>query len=294
LTKEYKKINLIVFVRAQTWDNYEKKDTTKIDQIQIDFIDEILESTEDKVLGRWRYKFDRFSDIVSVLETNQNGLFIDLTRKQYLYKKYLHKEFLEIYRIFFSKYEGQLKCITDLINLPDIEFHGDFFQQQEIDRPTKSMILLLIGIFQNKSNLIQKIQRIFIYIAQGEFSYFDAKSEKYTQPEYIKLAIQTGEMIEKTVHTFSNIDVFASLKSRFLGNNPIYTISKSEYNMFVKTAYSDIETFIAKLTNLVNFFESGVKDLVENNDDFYAYRGVINDSIKNEELINYAKDYFNK
>ena len=256
LKKNGEKQQFIVFVRSQAWESYVKKDTSKINQIQIDFINEILNSTEDKILGRWRYTFDKFNDIIAVLETNQNGLFIDTTRKQSLYKTYLQKEFLEIYRMFFSNDDENLKSLTDLIKLPEIKFYGDIISQQSIDREPRAMITLLIAIFQNKNNLIQKIQRIFIYIAQGEFSYFDAKNERYVQPEYVKLAIQTGELIEKIVHTFTNVNIFNTLKDRYSGNNPNYTISQAEYNMFVKPAYSDIEIAIAKLTNLVVFFDS--------------------------------------
>jgi hypothetical protein len=294
LRKSGLKLNFIVFVRKQTWENYENNDTTKISQIQIDFINEILNNTEDKILGRWRYSFDKFSEIIQVLETNQNGLFIDTTRKQSLYKIYLKKEFLEIYRMFFSKGEETLKCITDTIDLPEIKFYGDIIDQQKIDRKVAGMIITLIAFFQNKNNLIQKIQRIFIYIAQGEFSYFDLETESYVQPEYIKLSIQTGEILEKIVQTFTNIDIFNTLKSRYMGGGTNYTISKAEYSMFVKPAFSDIKIVLAKLTNLVTFFENGISDLQKQDDDFYAYRGVVNDSIRNSELIDYAMNYFKK
>ena len=287
-------LNFIVFVRSQTWENYKNKDISKINPIQLDFIDEILESTQEKVLGRWRYTFDKFNDIISVLETNQNGLFLDTTRKQVLYKTYLRKEFLEIYRMFFSKKDEDLKCITDTVKLPDIHFYGDIVSQQKIERQVAGMIMVLIAFFQNKNNLIQKVQRIFIYIAQGEFSYFDSERESYVQPEFIKLSIQTGELIEKLVHSFTNVDIFSTLKNRYLGSNSNYTISEVEYDMFVKSAYSDIQIVMAKLTNLINFFDSGISDLAKQNDDFYAYRGVVNDQIKNEDLIKYAKEYFNK
>jgi len=286
------KLNFIVFVRKQAWENYKNNDTKKISQIQIDFISEILNNTEDKILGRWRYSFDKFSEIIQVLETNQNGLFIDTTRKQSLYKIYLRKEFLEIYRMFFSKDEKTLKCITDTIDLPEIKFHGDIIDQQLLDRKVAGMIIALIAFFQHKNNLIQKIQRIFIYIAQGEFSYFDLETESYVQPEYIKLSIQTGEILEKLVQTFTNIDIFNTLKSRYMGGGANYTISKAEYNMFVKPAFSDIKIVIAKLTNLVTFFENGISDLEKKDDDFYAYRGVVNDSIRNSELVDYAMNYF--
>lgn len=292
LRKEGHKLNFIVFVRSQTWGYFKKKDVSKINQIQIDFIDEILNSSEDKTLGRWRYTFDKFHDIISVLETNQNGLFLDTTRKQSLYKIYLKKEFLEIYRIFFSNGDNKLKCITDLIDLPDIKFKGDITTQNPIDAKTRAMITGLIAFFQNKNTLIQKVQRIFIYIAQGEFSFFDMKNEIYVQPEYIKLSIQTGELLEKVVQTFTNVDTFNKLKNRYMGSNPSYTISEAEYDMFVKSAYSDIKIVISKLTSLILFFDSGVKDLKENNDDFYAYRGVSTDRIKNEDLLTYAKNYF--
>ncbi|HBF87745.1 MAG TPA: hypothetical protein DDX39_03800 [Bacteroidales bacterium] len=287
-------LNFIVFVRKQTRENYKNNDTTKLGQLQIDFINEILNNTEDKILGRWRYSFDKFSEIIQVLETNQNGLFIDTTRKQSLYKIYLRKEFLEIYRMFFSKDEKTLKCITDTIDLPEIKFQGNIIDQQSIDRKVAGMIIALIAFFQNKNNLIQKIQRIFIYIAQGEFSYFDHEKESYVQPEYIKLSIQTGEILEKLVQTFTNIDIFNTLKTRYMGGETNYTISKAEYNMFVKPAFSDIKIVIAKLTNLVTFFENGIADLEKKDDDFYVYRGVVNDSIKNNELIDYAMNYFKK
>src|SRR5690554_980647 len=284
--------HFIVFIRNQTWDNYINNDLSKLHKIQYKFIHEILNNTKDKILGRWRYKFDKFADIISVLETNQNGLFLDTTRKQTLYKSYLKKEFLEIYRNFFSKKNNQITSIIDLVDLPELDFQGDILNQQPIDRKTASLINVLIIVFKNKNDLLQKSQRIFIYIAQGEFSTFNPQEEKYEQPNFIKLSIQVGEMLERIINNTTNIDIYERINRRFIEDR--FTLSKSEYTMFIKPLYSNIKIVFSKITNLINFFESSLTDLSDNDDDFYAFRGIANDEIKNDELIEYSKNYFNK
>ena len=71
-----RKINFFFFVRQQIWDDYTNHRDDKISPVLTNFITEVLKSTES-TLNRWRYCFDKFSDIITVLETNQNGLFID-------------------------------------------------------------------------------------------------------------------------------------------------------------------------------------------------------------------------
>lgn len=91
LVKSGKSLNFIAFIRKQTWNNFENKDHSKIHPLQLSLISELLENSlfEDKKIGRWRYTFDRFGDIISVLETNQNGLFLEATRKTNLYRTYI-------------------------------------------------------------------------------------------------------------------------------------------------------------------------------------------------------------
>lgn len=288
LHKEGKKINFFFFVRQQMWEDYTHNREDKVQSILKDFITEVLQSTES-TLNRWRYRFDRFYDIITVLETNQNGLFLDLTRKQQLYKEYISKEVIEIYRMFFSKNNEELKSILDIVSLPNISFGSDPLTYRSITREVAGQIVAMVSIFQNKTLLINKIQRVFAYIAQGEFSYFNNDEEKYTQPEFIKLTIQTCEILEKVIYNTGS-KVYTDVINRFITSN--YSINEIEYDFFVKQTYSDLKIVFSKLTILIIYFQSSSKDLSSQNDDFYAYRGTAYDRISNKELTDYSSTYF--
>ena len=144
-------------------------------------------------------------------------------------------------------------------------------------------------MFQNKTLLINKIQRVFTYIAQGEFSYFDHNTEKYSQPEFIKLTIQTCEILEKVIYNTAS-KVYVDIMNRFISSN--YTINEMEYDFFIKQTYSDIKIVFAKLTNLIIYFNSSNEDLPPRDDDFYAYRGTAYDKLSKQELLDYASKYF--
>lgn len=283
-----RKTNFFFFVRQQIWDDYTNHRDDKISPILTNFITEILKSTES-TLNRWRYCFDKFSDIITVLETNQNGLFIDITRSQQLYKEYISKEIIEIYRMFFSKSDNELKSLIDIVSIPEINFGTDPLFYKTINRELAGQIGAMVSMFQNKTLLINKIQRVFTYIAQGEFSYFDNNAEKYSQPEFIKLTIQTCEILEKVIYNTAN-KVYMDIMNRFISSN--YTINEMEYDFFIKQTYSDIKTVFAKLTNLIIYFNSSNKDLPPRDDDFYAYRGTAYDKLSKQELLDYASKYF--
>lgn len=288
LHEEGKRINFFFFVRQQMWEDYMHSRVDKVSPILNSFITEVLQSTKS-TLNRWRYCFDRFSDIITVLETNQNGLFLDLTRKQLLYKEYISKEVIEIYRMFFSKNGQELKSLFDIISLPNISFGSDPLAYKPITREVAGQIAAMVSMFQNKTLLINKIQRVFTYIAQGEFSYFNNDQEKYNQPEFIKLTIQTCEILEKVIYN-TGTKVYTDVINRFIASN--HSINEMEYDFFVKQTYFDLKTVFSKLTNLIIYFQSSSEDLPSRSDDFYTYRGTAYDRISNKELIDYSFAYF--
>src|SRR6202007_1231450 len=136
-------------------------------------------------------------------------------------------------------------------------------------------------VIASKESLLTKINRVFSYIAQGEFSRFDPKEEKYDLPEYIKLAIQALEILEKIFDNRKNIELFEQIKNRDSKN---FHINRFEYNM-VKSLYSDLKIVTKKLINLNICLHQNWFDLEKKPNDFYAYRGTVNDEIKDDELI---------
>lgn len=292
LVKSGKSLNLIAFVRKQTWDNYTKKDISKIHQLQIELIDELINNSlfDDYKIGRWRYTFDRFSDIITVLETNQNGLFLESTRKTSLYRSYIKREIYDIFKSLLEKNfdTGIVKSYTQVVELPELNL--DYFNSTRIDGDLAAKITaFLIGISKRDTQL-RKINRVFNYIAQGEFSYFDSKEEKYVLPEYIKLTMQTLEILEKVYDNTKNFEIIEKVRNQDIR---VFYLTGIEY-FIIKDLHNDLKTVIDKLVNLVNCFSNNWNDLEKKPDVFYSYRKASGASITDEEIIDYSNKYFPK
>jgi hypothetical protein len=287
-----KQLNFIAFIRKQAWDNYTKKDTAKIDSLQIKFIDELLNNSlfEDKKIGRWRYTFDKFNDIITTLETNQNGLFIDATRKSILYRTYIKREVTDIYKVFLKKKSttGKIQSTTDFFDLPKFD-HLDFIEASVISKETAVKIVIFLASIDKKDSLLMKINRVFNYIAQGEFSRFDSTAEKYILPEYIKLTIQSLEILERIFYNVNNDDYYNQIRQR---NVDKFQINRGEYSL-IKALFDDLKLAITKLCNLMRCFHENWYDLEKRSDSFYEYRGGIK-SITDEEALKYANNYLKK
>src|ERR1035437_926505 len=291
LVKAGKNLNLISFVRQQTWDNYTKKDTSLIHPLQIELIDELIHNSlfEQNKIGRWRYTFDRFTDIISVLETNQNGLFLEATRKSNIYRTYLKREITDILKLFVEKDKNtnNLQTTTDYLNLTDIKFI-DFLDSKFIEKGIAIKIKVFLVINASRGTLLRKINRVFNYIAQGEFSKFEPLEEKYSLPEYIKLTIQTLVILEKVFENSKNNEIFEQVRNRDANN---FYINQAEY-WLIYSNYTDLKTAIQKLINLVNCFYQNWSDLEKRPDEFYSYRGSVVDKISDQDIIDFAKDYY--
>lgn len=292
LKSKGKEINFIAFVRQQTWDNYIKKDRLKIHSLQINFIDELLKNPlfEDEKLGRWRYTFEKFNDIITTLETNQNGLFIDATRKSTLYRTYIKREITDIYKTFLEKDKknGSIQSLIETIQLPHLE-SLDLLRHTIIKKEIAVKIVVFLMTIMTKNTLLKKINRVFNYIAQGEFSRFDGKTEKYVLPEYIKLSIQTLEILERVFENATNNNLYDQIRQRDVER---FHINGGEY-WLIRSSYQDLNLAIAKLTNLMRCFHENWYDLEKKEDSFYEYRGGIQ-NITDTEAYEYAKEYFKK
>lgn len=293
LKQDGKDINLIAFVRQQAWDIYAKKDLTKMPKIQQDFIHELVNnSLMENQIGRWRYTFDKFSDIITVLETNQNGLFTEATRKIGIYRTYLKQELAQILKslLLKDKKDGKgIRTLKELIELPDLKFI-DIFKEEKIPRQIASYVTAFVQFYSYKQELLLKINRIFNYISQGEFAIFNAKTETYELPDYIKATIQTLEILEKSLINFQRGDLYEKIKQMDVEN--MY-LKEFEYGI-VKSQLADIEFVTIKLISLMQCLHNNWTDFAKQDDKFYEYRGGINDGIETQELINFANDYFNK
>jgi hypothetical protein len=293
LVKSGKSLNFIVFIRKQTWTNFENKDHNKIHPLQFSLISELLENSlfEDKKIGRWRYTFDRFGDIISALETNQNGLFLEATRKINLYRTYIKREIYDIFKTLLEKSirTNQVKSITEIIRFPKID-HLDYFIPSKIDPDSASRISVFLVIISNKDTLLRKVNRVFNYIAQGEFSQFDPIEEKYVLPEYIKLTQQTLEILEKVFDNSKNMNLLDQIRQR---NPDNFTINNTEYDI-AERLYSDLNTVITKLANLTVCFSKNWTDFAKQPDSFYSYGRVSGLSISDQELIDFADNFFKK
>lgn len=292
LQKTGKIINFIAFVRQQAWDNYLKRDSGIIHSLQIDFIDELLKNPlfENEKIGRWRYTFDKFIDIITTLETNQNGLFIDATRKSTLYKAYIKREITDIYKSLLEKDSktGNIQSYTEIVDLPHLD-KLDTLRPSFVSKDIAVKIVIFLLSIMTKKTLMRKINRVFNYIAQGEFSRFDGTAEKYVLPEYIKLTIQALEILEKVFENANNNNLFDQIRLRDVDR---FQISGAEY-WLIQTSLSDFNLALAKLTNLMRCFHENWYDLEKKDDSFYEYRGG-SKNITDIEAIEYARNYFNR
>lgn len=292
LVQNGKQLNFIAFVRQQTWTNYTNNDLSKIHLLQKNLINELLNNTlfENQKIGRWRYTFEKFSDIITTLETNQNGLFLEATRKASIYKTYIKREIIDIYKFLIEKLSntGEIVAVTEMVDLPDLD-HLDFLDYSFVNRETAAKIQGLILTTSKKDSLVRKINRVFNYIAQGEFSRFDNIKEKYVLPNYIKLTVQTLEILEKVFDNANNTELFEKIIKRDARN---FKINGAEY-MIVNSIFRDLKLCIYKLSILVTCFNENWYDIKESSDDFYSYRGGIK-NVTDEEAIKYAKSYLNK
>jgi len=291
LHRDGKKLNFIAFVRKQAWDNYSKKDTSKISPLQIDLIDELVNNSlfEDKKVGRWRYTFSKFSDIISTLETNQNGLFIDATRKSSIYRTYIKRELTDIYKSFLEKYDdGRIQALTDTVELPELA-HLDFWNRSIIPKEIAAKNFVFIACITKKDTMLKKINRVFNYIAQGEFSRFDVATEKYILPEYIKLTIQSLEILERIYNLADINPLHMELKQRDTHN---FSINGAEYGS-VRSLYVDLRIVVGKLCTLMKCLHENWYDITAMEDSFYEYRGGL-PNVTDSEALDYAKNYRTK
>lgn len=279
-------IKLLAFVKTHTWDSY-SNNRTDIHHLQFELIKELVENSlfDDLKIGRWRYKFEKFSDIISVLETNQNGLFLDATRKSTLYRSYIKRELTDIFRELLEKTRsnGEIKSITDVLEIPKID-NADFLTPIQIDKKTTSIIKTFCTVISSKDTLLRKINRVFNYVAQGEFSRFDASSEQYILPEYIKLTIQSLEILEKVFDHGKNIELYTEIKKRSIND---FHIDGFEY-WLVWCSFNDLKIVTTKLAVLMKCLHFNWFDLEKRPDEYYNYRGRAGENITDEELLKYA------
>lgn len=292
LKKNGKKINLIAFVRRQAWEFYTKKDFVNMPEIQHNFIDDLVNnSLLDSELGRWRYTFDKFSDIIAVLETNQNGLFVDATRKISIYRNYLKNELTQIIKtlLIYDRKDGKgIRTVKEVIDLPDLKFN-DFFKPQKLDRDIAARMVTFIQFYSYKQELLLKINRIFNYIAQGEFAVFNGEKQVYELPEYIKLTIQALEILERTLVNFQRGDIYKKITNSAIDIDNIF-INEFEYGI-IKDQLIDINIVTLKLINLMNCLHNNWTDFEKREDSFYDYRGGVIDNISTEEIIEFSKNH---
>ncbi|MBC8766845.1 DUF4062 domain-containing protein [Arenibacter sp. BSSL-BM3] len=293
LKKKGENLNLIAFVRKQAWDYYVNNDVDKMALIQHQFINELVNnSLLDKQIGRWRYTFDKFDDIIQVLETNQNGLFTEANRKKSVYRVYLKQELTQILKTLLIRDKGDgkgIKTIKEAINIPDLKFR-DYFKEERIDKDVAIHIIAFIQFFTYKEELLLKINRTFNYISQGEFSYFNAETETYEMPEYIKMTIQTLEIIEKSLINFKRGEHYQKLARMDRDN---FFIKEYEYG-YVKGQLDDLNLATLKLINLMRCFHNNWNDFAKKDDTFYDYRGAFTDELKTTDIIDFANSYFDK
>ncbi len=265
---------------------YGKKDDSQIHPLQIKLIEDLVENSlfEDKKIGRWRYTFNQFSDIISALETNQNGLFLDATRKSSIYRNYIKREISEIFKALVEKDKstGEIKSIIEILPLPELEL--DMLNSSKINFNTASYLITFCTVISSKDTLLRKINRVFNYIAQGEFSRFNSIEEKYVLPEYIKLTVQTLEILEKIFDNAKH-ELYRKLRERPTRD---FYINGFEYWM-VTSLYDDLKLVITKLTVLMKCYHLNWYDIEKRPDSFYAYRGNAGENISDEELLKYAQ-----
>lgn len=294
LKSKGQKINLIAFVRKQAWDYYNNKDFKNMSKIQHDFISELINnSLLDSEIGRWRYTFDKFAEIITVLETNQNGLFIEATRKISIYRTYLKTELTYILKsLLISNKDGKgIRTLNEFIDLPDIKF-ADYFTPQKVDENVAIRIISFVQFYSYKQELLLKINRVFNYIAQGEFAIFNPEMQSYEQPDYIKLTIQALEILEKTLINFQQGDLYKKMTLLTVDTDNFY-LTELEFDI-VKSQLADIEIATLKLINLMICLHNNWNDFAKSSGKRYEYRGLVADAITTEEIIEFSNNYFDK
>lgn len=257
--------------------------------MQIELIDDLVSNTlfDDLKIGRWRYLFNEFSDIITTLETNQNGLFLEATRKTSIYRTYIKRELIEIYKSLLEKRHktGKIESITDFVELPKLDYL-DFIQPSLIPIELAAKIKGLLIVISKRDSFLKKINRVFTYIAQGEFARFDPLEERYSLPEYIKLTIQTLEILEKVFDNANNNDYFNKIIKQ---NTDNFYLNGANF-WIIESTYHDLKLCIAKLSNLVRCFHENWYDIEKREDSFYEYRGGIK-NISDAEVFEYANNH---
>lgn len=290
LKEKGENINLIAFVRNQAWVLHENNDFDKMPEIQHKFIDDLVNnSLLNKQIGRWRYTFNKFNDIITVLETNQNGLFLEANRKKGVYRSYIKYELTQVLKALLIKenFKGaKIKTLKQFLKIPDYKFK-DFIEKEKIPRETAIHLKTFIQAFSYKEELLIKINRIFNYVSQGEFSYFDPTTETYELPEYVKAIIQSLEILEKVFINFKRGNIYKNLAK--LDHDNFWT-NEFEYG-FVKGQLEDINIGTLKLINLMRCLHNNWNDFEKKDDEFYEYRGTAN-SISIDEVIEFSENYF--
>jgi hypothetical protein len=288
--EEGKELNLIAFVRKQAWDLYAAKDFEKMPRIQHEFIDELVNnSLMGQQIGRWRYTFDKFTDITAVLETYQNGLFIEATRKIGIYRAYLKQETLQILKTLLVKDKNRIRTLKEVVQLPDLKFE-DFLENVKIPRRTAVYVRTFVQFYSYKQELLLKMNRTFNYISQGEFAVFNAQTETYELPEYIKTTIQALEIIEGVLVNFQRGDMYKKIINMDEDN---FEMSEYEYTI-VQSQLTNINIATLKLINLARCFHNNWIDFEKREDAIYDFRGRSADGITTEELIAFTDTYFDK
>ena len=72
-----------------------------------------------------------------------------------------------------------------------------------------------------------------------------------------------------------------------------FTINNTEYDI-AERLYSDLNTVITKLANLTVCFSKNWTDFAKQPDSFYSYGRVSGLSISDQELIDFADNFFKK
>ncbi|MBI4947499.1 MAG: DUF4062 domain-containing protein [Bacteroidetes bacterium] len=285
--------NIIVFIKKETWGNYKSNNTNgKTDIFQLQFIKEIIDSdTDNKILGKWVYRFDTFEDIITVIETNQNGLFLEETRKQNLLRIYLKKELTKLFKeLVDKKNDGTLLAHGDMLEIPEANFEN-MFREIKLTRKQSAHLLTLIVSLQIMRKSLPSINRIFHYIIQGEFSFFNPSTSKYEQPEFIKATIQCLEMLEKNICIVSEDKHYEEIKNKLQNSDTIREYDCSRLH----SLHMDMKLITSKFISLIYYFEGNMKGLPKMEEQFYDYRGVpVKDIIRDEDVYKYVEEHFKR
>src|SRR5690606_27985014 len=98
----------------------------------------------------------------------------------------------------------------------------------KISKETAVYVKTFVQFYSYKQELLLKVNRIFNYISQGEFAIFNAKTETYELPEYIKATIQTLEILERVLINFQRGDLYRKIEK--MGVDNLY-LNEFEYGI---------------------------------------------------------------